>query len=157
MSRALVGVDAVIAAFGVSGFSNAFQPTDLYSVGARNLLSAMRDAGTRRLLMVSSAAVLFDARAGFIWNRVLRPLMWPMYADFSLMETLVAESEVAWTVVRPPRLIDGPPSGPCQVIVGDRPAGAGFAVTRSDLAAFLLHEVVASQHLRERVVLAPPP
>ena len=45
LCHALDGVDAVIGVFGVSGFFNAFQPTNLYSVGTRNLLSAMRDDG----------------------------------------------------------------------------------------------------------------
>lgn len=153
--RALAGVDAVIGAFGVSGFSNAFQPTDLYSAGTRNLISAMRETGTRRLLMVSSSAVLFDPAAGFFWNRLLRPFMWPMYSDFSVMETLIAESGLSWTVVRPPRLVDGPPRGPCRAVPGDRPTGAGYSLTRSDLAAFLLQELEAGEHDRQRVVLTP--
>jgi uncharacterized protein YbjT (DUF2867 family) len=157
LSRALVGVDVVLGAFGVSGFANAFKPTDLYSVGIRNLLSAMREVGTRRLIMVSSSAVVFDPQAGFFWNRVLRPFMWPMYADVSTMELRIAESDLAWTVVRPPQLIDGPGRGPCRVVPGDLPAGAGYTLARTDLAAFLLQEMEAGAYVRQRVVLAPAP
>jgi uncharacterized protein YbjT (DUF2867 family) len=54
-------------------------------------------------------------------------MMWAMYADFSLMETLIAESDLDWTVVRPPRLIDGRSAGPVRAVPGDQPAGGGYA------------------------------
>lgn len=154
LARALVGVDAVIGVFGISGMSNAFQPTDLYSVGIRNLLTAMRDVGTRRLVMVSSSAILYDPAGGFFWNRVLRPLMWRMYSDMALMELLVSESELDWTLIRPPQLVDVATGAKCRVVTGDRPAGSGFTLARSLLAEALVQEIEIPQLVRQRVVLA---
>lgn len=155
LRAALDGVDAVIGAFGVSGFARAIAPTDLYSQGTRILLGSMQAAGARRLLMRSSSAVLHDPAAGFVWNRLLRPMMWAMYADFSLMETLIAESDLDWTVVRPPRLIDGRSAGPVRAVPGDQPAGGGDTLPRIDLPGVLLQELAGPRCVRRRVVLAP--
>lgn len=153
LARGLVGVDAVVGVFGVSGLSRAFQPTDLYSVGIRNLIAAMREVGTRRVVMVSSSAVVYDAGAGLFWTRLLRPMMWPMYADMSTMELLLTETELDWTVVRPPQLIDGAGGGR-RVVTGDVAAGSGFTLTRGQLAEALVEEVETGRYLRQRIIVA---
>ena len=151
--RTVESADALLGLFGISGLRNAFAPTDLYTVGIQSVLDVMARTGRRRLVMVSSSAVLYDANAGFFWNRVLRPMMWPMYSDISLMELKVAESALDWTLVRPPQLVDGPATGRLRAAVGDTAPGWSHQVCREDLASFLLDVLERGAHVRERVVL----
>lgn len=151
----LVGRDIVVGIFGVASFSGGMKATDLYSVGTTNLLKAMGEAemSRKRLVMVSSSAVVYDGKAPFMWNRVFRPLMWRMYADMSQMELLVAASGFDWTIVRPPQLVDGPLTGKLIVSADTLPEGK-HKITRADLAAFLLEEVKSEQYLHQWPMLA---
>ena len=68
LTPAFAGRDAVVGIFGVAGLKAAMKPTDLYSVGTKNVLDAMTHAGCPRLLMISSSAVLYDPGAPAFWN-----------------------------------------------------------------------------------------
>jgi uncharacterized protein YbjT (DUF2867 family) len=52
-----------------------------------------------------------------------------------LQEKIVEESGLNWTLVRPPRLLDGPAMGRYR---WGEPVGLGAAIRRKDLAAFML-------------------
>lgn len=147
------GHDAVAAMFGTTDFRNAMKASDLYSTGGRNIIAAMRATQVRRLVIVSSSGVLYDPNAPFLWNRVLRPMFWRIYADMSQMELLVSESDLEWTIVRPPQLTNDLPTGAIAAAADSIPAGQP-KLTRGDLADFLLEELEDPQFIRQRPVLA---
>lgn len=153
LKEGLVGQDLVMGIFGVSGMSAGMKATDLYSVGAKNLVDAMKQVGPKRLIMVSSSAVVYDATAPFFWNRILRPMMWRMYADMSQMELEVAASGLDWIIVRPPQLVDGPATGKLIVSHEALPKGA-HKITRADLAAFLMEQLKDDTYLHKWPMLA---
>ena len=55
------------------------------------------------------------------------------YADLALMEDLLRDSGLDWTVVRPPRLTDRPPTGRYRTAYG-RNLQRGVFVSRADVA-----------------------
>jgi uncharacterized protein YbjT (DUF2867 family) len=62
------------------------------------------------------------------------------FADMLAMEDVVARSGLDWTVVRPPRLTNGPLTG----VVADRLDGnvrGSFTISRADVAGYLLRAV----------------
>jgi uncharacterized protein YbjT (DUF2867 family) len=74
-----------------------------------------------------------------------------MYEDMLRMERIVEGSDLDWTIFRPPALFDKDAAGPANVSI--EPDRARFAA-RQDLAAEMLREVVAPQHLRTVVYIS---
>ncbi len=145
LSRLLPGQDAVLSSLG----TRDLRPTTVRADSARATVAAMAAAGVRRLLVVSAAALFPDAGIvrllGPLVRRVLRENMF----DTSEMETVVEASPLDWTVVRPPRLTDGEASG-YRTEVGRLPR-RGLAITRTDLARYLLDAAERGLHLHEVV------
>ena len=135
----VAGADAVLSTLGVT-FTR--EPVDTYSVGAANIVAAMRQTGVRRLVVVSSAAVdHYPGRTGTPFAlRVVEPIITrtigkTVYDDMRRMETIVRDSGLDWTIVRPSGLFDLP-------YVTDYLAGevdpVGTFTSRADLADYLV-------------------
>src|SRR4051812_5845498 len=135
----VAGADAVLSTLGVS-FTR--DPVDTYSVGTRNIVAAMQTVGARRLAVVSSAALEhYPERTGTPFAmRLVEPIITrtigkTVYDDMRRMETIVRESNVDWTIVRPSGLFDLP-------FVTEYVAGevdpVGTFTSRTDLADYLI-------------------
>jgi putative NADH-flavin reductase len=112
LAPAMADCDAVISTLGVT---SGRAPTTLYSEGMRNIIQAMRATGVRRLVAVSAAPLSSDDGDTLPSRLLVKPLMWallrPVYADMAGMEDEIRQSGLNWTIVRPPRLTDRPPTG----------------------------------------------
>lgn len=147
IGAALAGCDAVLSAVGPSGPGR----TSVTQDSARSIVAAMRARGVRRLLIVGVAVLFRDAG---ILARLLRGTLLRGVADDSeVMEQIVEASGLDWTIVRPPRLTNGPRSERYGVANDHLPPGAGGAstISRADVAHFMLDELERSEHVR-RVV-----
>ncbi|WKN42771.1 NAD(P)-dependent oxidoreductase [Tunicatimonas pelagia] len=156
VQRAVTGADIVISAIGSGGGSEAAKPTELYSTSVRILLSAMRETGILRLLVLSSGGVDYDAQAPWYYRKFFRPWLMNTYMDMMKMETLLeaAPSELAWTIVRPTYLLNGSAK---PYLVADRKVGRGnFKIHRTDVADFILKEIEQSEWLRRYPTLGYP-
>jgi uncharacterized protein YbjT (DUF2867 family) len=72
--------------------------------------------------------------------------------DRAKQERVVVASGLDWTVVKPPRLTNGPLRG--RVRSGESlKVGALSSISRADLARFMLDEVESPQHVGKRVVV----
>nr|BFF25831.1 hypothetical protein GCM10025732_37960 [Glycomyces mayteni] len=142
------GADAVVSALGATGKADA----GVAATGTLALIAAMREAGVRRLVVLSAAPIGTVATAvrpdkprhdpgdGLVL-RLLTPVvkraLAEHYADLAAMEDAVLDSGLEWTVVRPPRLTDGPAKGAWRTAVGANPRN-GWTISRADLAAAML-------------------
>jgi putative NADH-flavin reductase len=142
----LPGHDAVISTLGPPGVG----PTTILRAAAESTVAAMQAAGVRRLLVVS-AAVLFDDLG--LAGKILRRTLLRNVGDDSIeMERIVVASALDWTIARPPRLTNGPRTGRYDVENGHLPGRSAFAaISRADVAAFLLSETQHNTHIREIV------
>ncbi|MGH3643624.1 MAG: NAD(P)-dependent oxidoreductase [Mycobacterium sp.] len=138
VAEVIVGADAVLSTLGVS-FTR--EPVDTYSVGTANIVAGMRKAGVRRLAVVSSTAAYPTRRTRSpLLIRLMEPIITrtigkTVYQDIRSMETIVRESELDWTIVRPSGLFDL--AAPTDYHAGQvDPIGAFTA--RIDLAHYLL-------------------
>ncbi|MQY02359.1 NAD(P)-dependent oxidoreductase [Actinomadura macrotermitis] len=132
------GRDAVITALGTR---EGRAPTTICTDGARGLIEAMRAAGTSRLLLVSASGLAADSGDGPVTRYVFKPLLQRVlkenFTDLRRAEELVRASGLDWTIVRPPRLLNGPAKGAYRSTV-DRNVRGGRTIRRADLAAALL-------------------
>ena len=133
------------------------------SAGTSLLLAAMREAGVTRVVTISASPVagLLPGRQDLgedlvtrrLLNPVIRRVLRDAYADLAAMETTLRRSGAAWTVVRPPRLTDGPRTGRYRTAV-DRALPGARKVSRADLADLLLRLVDDPTATRQAVSVA---
>lgn len=153
VSRAVAGHDAVLSALGARGLG----PTRVYSGGAGNILRAMKEHGVRRLIAVTAAGLCDNLRRAFWFRLLVRPLLRHVYSDMERMEEAVRNSDVDWTLVRPPRLTDGRLTRQYRVSVDLMPPGnylfPGPLLSREDVAHFMLSQLESDEYLRKTVVV----
>lgn len=130
--------DVVVNIVGASNLSQARKVTDLYSVTAANLIAALEYHRIKRLISVSSSGVEPQENDNWFYVNILkRFFLQPMYDDMLRMEALHEQSSLDYTIVRPPYLTKGPPTGVYRTSLG-----ANFTddktLRRGDLAHFLL-------------------
>ena len=135
VDAAMSGQDAVISALGAT----AKGPSTVCTDGMRSILDAMRRNGRRRLVVVSAYGAA-DTHDRSLYSLMLWASVRDKMRDKESMEALVQATDVDWTIVRPPRLTNGPHTGNYQT-------GTNLTVrltsniSRADLADFLLTEV----------------
>ena len=135
LARALPGHDAVVSALGPRT-ADALRGTTLLSTGAASIVAAMRAAAVRRLAVVS-AAFLFPGGGPLVG--LARSLLRSHIDDTRAMEDTVKGSDLGWTLVRPPRLVDSP-DATYRAEVDGLPSGMRVTAWLSwkGVAAFLL-------------------
>jgi len=147
--RAVRGQDAVISIVAPEGRG----PTTVVSDVARAELTAMGEAGVRRIVTVSVSAI--EGRRPWILINLVRWILRKPYADFARMERLVASSGLDWTIVRPPYLSNGRTTGRVRSQAGRKDLAHGpYHISRGDLAATLLNLAEDSQHLGEVLLVS---
>ncbi|GAA3156933.1 SDR family oxidoreductase [Planomonospora alba] len=138
---AVAGRDAVLSALGAR---SAKPPVDVCASGTRSIIRAMAEAGTRRLLVVSAGGLSIDGGDGPLTRLVVKPVLQRAlrhpFADMRAMEEQVRASGLDWTVVRPPRLTDGPRTGRYRTD-RERNIRGGVTLSRADLADCVLASI----------------
>lgn len=140
----LDGVQAVVSALGPTA-----KEADLHTRTARLLLEAMPAAGITRFIGISGAGIdVSGDRKGTqdrIISTVIRTIGGAVAKDKPAEYQVLADSDLDWTLVRPPRLLDAPATGR----IGHHPHTPGhWSIPRADLAVFLAD--VLDQHLYPR-------
>jgi putative NADH-flavin reductase len=158
VEQAVAGQDAVLSTLGVP-YSR--KPITLYSQGTAHIVQAMNHYGVRRLVCVSSSATdpqtrYHDDGGGFIFEKILKPIIIntigrTLYADMQQMETLVMNSDLDWTIVRPSGLFETPAVTNYQVAEASI---RGMYTSRADLADCMLQQLSTDQYLHKTVALA---
>ncbi|GAA4993602.1 NAD(P)-binding oxidoreductase [Kitasatospora paranensis] len=165
LEAAVEGADAVLSGLGARSTAEA----GVAQRGTRAMIRAMQATGVRRLVVVSAAPVgtvptparpappRHDPGDGFVMRHVLNPMIKTIlrahYADLALMEEAVLASGLDWTVVRPPKLTDRPPTGVYRTAVGRNVRG-GWSVPRADVAHHMLQVLDEPQTVRRIVSIA---
>jgi putative NADH-flavin reductase len=139
VKRALTDIDAVTQSLGVSpGPEIIFEPTRLFSKTTQVLVTAMQQAGVKRLICVTGLGA-GDSRGsgGFLYNVALHLLLGRIYDDKDVQEQIVRRSKLDWVIVRPVILTTGPKTHAYRALVDPRDWRCGF-ISRADVADFLV-------------------
>jgi putative NADH-flavin reductase len=147
MAEAIRGSDAVLSAFGPT----TLRRTHLRRDFGRTLVQALRSAGVSRFIHVSSA-FCFDEGGGLLYAVMTNTLFRNVTNDHRDADHEMAQPDLAWTILRPPRLLDGPPKGNLRVAAGH--LAKGLTITRADVAAFMLQEAANPHYIRQFVGLS---
>ncbi|MCL4487755.1 MAG: NAD(P)H-binding protein [Chloroflexi bacterium] len=155
LAQVIDEADAVLSTLG-AGYSR--HEIRVYSVGTSAIVDAMRaSVHCRRLVVVSAGLVPFKEGMkvrGFFQDRIALPLLRnvigrTLYEDMLRMEDyLAACDDIAWTIMRPGRLING--AGVSRYRL-DKDFPVGNVTTRADLAAAMLAELGPSGHVHQKL------
>jgi len=110
------------------------------------MLAAMEASGVGRFVAVSAAPVgRVPEGESFVNRRILLPfisaLLRDLYADLAAMEDEIRRSALAWTVLRPPKLVNKPLTGRYRTVVGGN-VPRSYSISRADTA----HAMLAALH-----------
>src|SRR6266404_1669897 len=156
---AVRGADAVLSGLGARSAAEA----GVAWQGTRAIVQAMKAANARRIVVVSAAPIgtvpsparpnppKDDPGDGFFMRHLMSPLirvaLRKHYADLARMEDVLRESGLEWTVVRPPRLTDGPLTGRYRTAYG-RNLRRGLFISRADVAHLMLRVLSGPETLQ---------
>ncbi|WP_090064355.1 NAD(P)-dependent oxidoreductase [Lentzea flaviverrucosa] len=143
LASVVAGHHAIISALGAS----APGPSTVCSGGIRAALLAMEETSVRRLVAVSAHGAA-ESRDRSLYSLLLWASVKHKMRDKEVMEALIRQSDVDWTIVRPPALKDTPATGGYRTGT-DLRITVTSSVSRADLAEFLVGEAVRPAFLRQ--------
>lgn len=153
IAHTLEGCDSVCCVFGPRPSSE-----DIFcALATRIIVEAMERQGSSRLIC-QTGAMIGDYPHNRTWPFQLMVRMFnrsngAMAGDRAAQEKIVVESGLDWTLVKPPRLTDRPPTG--GYLAGSRvKVGMLSAISRSAVAAFIVDQLTAQDHLQEAVFVS---
>lgn len=146
LAQVLAGHNAVLSAFGPSTLRRVTTRCEF----GKALALAMQRSGVRRGLVVSSALLFAEQNA---IGKVLRGTIFRnLIPDMTGMETAIEKDGLEWTIVRPPKLTNGPLSKNYSVADGHLPKG--MTISRACVADFMVKEAERPAHVRQIVGLS---
>ena len=151
LDRLVAGTDAVVSALGPT----AKEPS-LHTDTANVLVEAMHAAGVRRFVGVSGAGIdvpgdqkSFSAK---VISKAIQDLGGKIVKDKPAEHAVYAASDLAWTLVRPPRLVDG--QATARLEHHAHRSTKSTEMTRIDLAAFLADVLEQDLYVRQAPFVA---
>jgi putative NADH-flavin reductase len=143
--------DVVLSGFGPRA-PVAKADANLLERFARALATAMPPAGVRRVIVESVAFLFKDSifPPAYLLGRVFFS---GTVADASAMERIFANTDLEWTMVRPPQLTDKPYTGKYRVREGHLPS-FGLKISRADVADLMIKLAENHSSIRKVVGIA---
>lgn len=152
VQKAVAGQAAVISVLGPT------RPPvpGMMETAAQHIVAAMQAQGVRRLISTTGAGVHDPQDQPGLFDHFMKGLLTVMAGDVlrdsAANVAVLRASDLDWTVVRFPRLTDGPHTGKYRV--GYLGKNAGGQISRADGADFVLKELVAGQYIRQMPVVS---
>jgi len=145
VARAVEGTDAVIWCVGAT--RNAADQVPIFESVARNLVAAMRRHGVRRLVALSGAGVTMRGErkplSGRLMSAVVKVAARHVYEAKRREFEVFTRSDLEWTLLRPPRVVNGPVTG--RSVVGLQLSSS--RVTQGDLAQAMVEQLRDTSYL----------
>ncbi len=143
VARVIGGQDAVIQALGIGGKGDGKAST-LVSDATRIIVAAMEKQGVRRLVCMSNVGAGDSlGETPLVFRKLLLPVFFrwlvPILEDKNRMEPLVSGSQLDWTLVRLPAILDQPARGRRRLAASAREVG--FRITAADTAELLVDQL----------------
>ena len=152
VSESVAGADAVVSVLGQTSEG----PDDLLTVAGRRILAAMDEHGVDRFVTLVGAGVREEEESvslsGRVMGTMLKLVARAVMEDAEEHVRQVHATELAWTVVRPPRLTEGEGTGDYRA--GDITLGFE-SIDRPDVALFILDCLEGEEYVREMPKVGP--
>ena len=150
MEKAIRGQDAVLVALGGRGLLSR---DTTCSVGTKAIIDIMEKTGVSKISVCSSFGVGPGNRALIPW--ILRVILYNALADKDVQEDHIIKSNLDYTIVRPPQLVDDAPKGNIQAVFeGALPT---MKISRADVASFMLSSLFEEKYSKKAVSISWSP
>lgn len=150
---AIAGKNVIISCLGIQ----TREPTTVYSEGINNIMSAMQKENIRRLICLSAGAVIVPPKGSFMTKLVIKNILQRifknLYADMLLMEKAVSESDLDWTIIRPPWLRDTRHTRKYRATINDSLDNPS-KISRADLADYIVNHLTDEETFKSRVEIS---
>ncbi len=152
VEKAIAGQEAVVSALGPS------RPPvpGMMETSAQNLVAAMRKAGIRRLVSTTGAGVRDPQDQPKLIDHLMKGLLTllagEVLKDSAANVAVIRASDLDWTIVRYPRLLNGKRTG--EYRVGYLGKDSGSQLSRADGADFVVKELVAGRYIHQMPVIS---
>jgi hypothetical protein len=129
----------------------------------------MKATDVRRMVVVSAGPVgtvplpdrpkppKHDPGDGFFMRNLFSPLikvaLRKVYIHLALMEEILRDSGLDWTVIRPPRLTDKPLTGTYRTAYGQN-LRRGLVISRADVAHLMLRVLKQPETIKQTIGIA---
>lgn len=144
---AIKGSDAVLSVLG--GGIDGIDKTR--SLGIKNIITQMHRAGVSRIIAVGGLGCLDNTEGRLIMESKDFPKAFlPVSKEHYTAYTYLKNSDLKWTFVCPPDLVNAPVTGHYQVLE-NHPATGIQKINTGDLAMFMLKELLENKFVQTRV------
>ena len=151
VDAAMRGQQAVIDTI---GGKTPWKDDRLETSAADTIVASMKANGVRRLLVTSMLGVGESKQQASLLVRLLLPtFLRGANEDKATMEAAVQSSGLDWTILRPAILTDSAAIGHVRVFE-EGTAEKAHKITREDVAAFLIDQLVSSIYLHKTLTIA---
>jgi putative NADH-flavin reductase len=151
VKKALEHQDAVIQCLGVGGKGNG-KPTTFISDATKIIVEEMEKQQIKRLIALSNVGAGNSlAFQPWFFTKIILPyfMKWlkVIIDDKNRMEPIIMNSELDWTIVRCPNIVDKTPKGNIHATLDGK--GLKLAVTLGDMAEFIMHQLTDNTYSRQ--------
>jgi putative NADH-flavin reductase len=152
VEQAIAGQDAVISALG------ATRPPvpGMMETAAKNIVAAMNKHGLKRLISTTGAGVRDPQDQPKFFDHLMKGLLTLMAGavlrDSEANVEVIRSSDLDWTIVRYPRLLDSPHTGKYRV--GYVGKDSGSQLSRADGADFILKELEKGEYIHKAPIVS---
>ena len=145
--------DVVVSCLGIQ----KREPTTVYSEGIKNIIEAMQKAGVNRIICVSAGAVIIPPKSSFmlkfITKNILQWLFKYTYADMLLMERILRESNLNWTVIRTSWLRNTKHTGKYRTTINEHLRNPS-KISRADLADYIINHLTDEKTFKGQIEIS---
>jgi uncharacterized protein YbjT (DUF2867 family) len=116
------------------------------------VIEASKSTGVKRFILMSSFAVRKEQLSG--GTKVMTGLlMGKAVKDKSASEELLRQSNLNWTIVYPTGLTNNEKGAQVRVVSSSEKVGMKNKIARADVAAWILDEAEASNHVKSEALI----
>ncbi len=146
--NAINGCDAVLSAIG-----GASDGTDkARTLGMKNIIKQMQKAGVKRIVGIGGLGVLNASEISLLVDQDDYPATFKAVGlEHKKAFELLRESDLNWTFVCPPDIINEGPTGHFVTNADYPPEQNNYKIYAGDLALFMLNELVKNEFVKHRV------
>lgn len=142
---------AVIQCLGVSGKGDG-KPTTFISDATKIIVDEMQNQKIKRLIAMSNVgagnSIAFQP---WFFTKIILPyfMKWlkVIIEDKNRMEPIIMNSNLDWTIVRCPNIVDKPAKGTCNATLDGK--GLKLSITLSDLSKFMVDQLKQTVFIKQ--------
>jgi putative NADH-flavin reductase len=152
--NAMNDIEAVFSCVGEAG---SVKSTKLYSKGITNILFSMQQNGVDRLICISSMSLYVNDEMGFFYKfltKFIAQKIWSEgFDDMRLMEKMIIQTGLNWTISRAPALTNRPGKGKFRLAINNH-IHKPFSISRTDLAKCVLNSIEDAKTFKATLEIA---